>query len=80
MKYVGSVFLILATFVAGGGCRMCNDCYPFGGLIGKEGARTENGLPEHREGSVLDGPAVSVETFDEEERFIDAPAEERVVE
>ena len=80
MKYVGPVFFLLATSVAGGGCRMCNDCYPFGGLIGKEGARTENGFPEHREGSVLDGPAGSVETLDEEERFIDAPAGERVVE
>jgi hypothetical protein len=59
---------------------MCNDCYPFGGLIGKEGARTENGFPEQREGSILGGQTVSVERLDEEESFIDAPVEESVVE
>ena len=80
MKYAGPVFLLLATSVAGGGCRMCNDCYPFGGLIGNEGARTENGFPDQREGSILDGSVVSAETLDEEERFIDAPVEENVVE
>lgn len=80
MKYAGSVFLLLATTIAGGGCRMCNDCYPFGGLIGKEGARTDDGFLEQREGSILGGQTVSVETLDEQEQFIDAPAEQNVAE
>lgn len=56
MKQSGTVFLLLCLAALSGGCRVCDTCYPFGGLMGRSGGNFEEDALEPREGSILDGP------------------------
>jgi hypothetical protein len=61
MKHFPSMLLfglILVSLIASSGCRMCNTCYPLGGLMGKDGQECTCGnCPvTPRAGSIIDAP------------------------
>lgn len=50
--------LLSISLVASSGCRMCNTCYPLGGLLGKKGQECTCGNcpAAPRAGSIIDAP------------------------
>ena len=50
--------LSIAGLTVGNGCKMCDPCYPLGGLIGKGGQECtcENCSTAPRVGSIIDAP------------------------
>jgi hypothetical protein len=62
MKYLSVLLIFFLFATAGGGCRMCDNCYPLGGLIGKSSCDCENCSLQRREGSIVDAPVDAAAT------------------
>jgi hypothetical protein len=65
--------LLSVSLVASSGCRMCNTCYPLGGLMGKKGQECTCGnCPvTPRAGSIIDAPQAIVDGTDNGTEFVD---------